>query len=142
MIEFRNVEKSLGGRRVLDNLSFHVNEGETFMLVGPSGTGKSVTLSHIIGLMRPDAGSVIVDGLHVETMRRKELESLRLRTGMLFQGGALMNWMNIYDNVALPLRERYRYTEEEIRKRSWRSLSSWSWRTPCTRCPEKFREAW
>ena len=117
MITFRNVEKSLGGRRVLDNLSFHVNEGETFMLVGPSGTGKSVTLSHIIGLMRPDAGSVIVDGLHVETMRRKELESLRLRTGMLFQGGALMNWMNIYDNVALPLRERYRYTEEEIRKR-------------------------
>ena len=117
MITFRNVEKSLGGRRILDNLSFHVNEGETFMLVGPSGTGKSVTLSHIIGLMRPDAGSVIVDGLHVESMRRKELESLRLRTGMLFQGGALMNWMNIYDNVALPLRERYRYTEEEIRKK-------------------------
>ncbi len=117
MITFRNVEKSLGGRKILDKLSFHVNEGETFMLVGPSGTGKSVTLSHIIGLMRPDAGSVIVDGLHVETMRRKELESLRLRTGMLFQGGALMNWMNIYDNVALPLRERYRYTEEEIRKK-------------------------
>ena len=117
MIEFRNVEKSLGGRKVLDNLSFHVREGETFILVGPSGTGKSVTLSHIIGLMRPDAGSVTVDGLHVETMRRKELESLRSRTGMLFQGGALMNWMNIYDNVALPLRERYRYKEEEIRRR-------------------------
>ncbi len=117
MIEFRNVEKSLGGRKVLDHLSFHVKEGETFILVGPSGTGKSVTLSHIIGLMRPDAGSVTVDGLHVETMRRKELESLRRRTGMLFQGGALMNWMNIYDNVALPLRECSRLTEEEIRRK-------------------------
>ena len=115
MIEFRNVSKTLGGRRVLDGLSFHVKEGETFIIVGPSGTGKSVTLSHIIGLMQPDSGDVIVDGMHVERMHRRELEALRSGTGMLFQGGALLNWMNIYDNVALPLRERYSYTEEQIR---------------------------
>ncbi len=117
MIEFRDVHKTLGGRKVLDALSFHVKEGETFIIVGPSGTGKSVTLSHIIGLLQPDSGSVIVDGLHVESMRRRDLEALRSRTGMLFQGGALMNWMNIYDNVALPLRERYSYTEEQIREK-------------------------
>ena len=107
MIEFRNVSKTLGGRRVLDGLSFHVKEGETFIIVGPSGTGKSVTLSHIIGLMQPDSGDVIVDGMHVERMHRRELEALRSGTGMLFQGGALLNWMNVYDSVALPLRERY-----------------------------------
>lgn len=73
MIEFRNVSKTLGGRRVLDGLSFHVKEGETFIIVGPSGTGKSVTLSHIIGLMQPDSGDVIVDGMHVERMHRWEL---------------------------------------------------------------------
>lgn len=123
MIEFRNVSKTLGGRRVLDGLSFHVKEGETFIIVGPSGTGKSVTLSHIIGLMQPDSGDVIVDGMHVERMHRRELEALRSGTGMLFQGGALLNWMNIYDNVALPLRERYSYTEEQIREKVMEMLA-------------------
>lgn len=116
MITFDNVYKQLGCRTVLRGLSFHVAAGETFIIVGPSGTGKSVTLSHIIGLMKPDSGSVTVDGTSMERIhRRKDLERLRSEMGMLFQGGALMNWMTIYDNVALPLRERTRMTEDEIR---------------------------
>ena len=114
MIELKDVYKTLGRRPVLQGLSFHVEPGETFILVGPSGTGKSVTLSHIIGLMNPDSGTVTVDGMEVSSLSRKELENLRLKLGMLFQGGALLNWLNIYDNVALPLRERTRMTEEQI----------------------------
>ena len=134
MIEFRNVEKSLGGRKVLDHLSFHVKEGETFILVGPSGTGKSVTLSHIIGLMRPDAGSVTVDGLHVETMRRKELESLRRRTGMLFQGAMTTSRCRCGNAAASQRRKSA--------ERFWKSSSFWSWRSPCIKCPERYRAAW
>lgn len=114
MIELKDVYKTLGRRSVLRGLSFRVEPGETFILVGPSGTGKSVTLSHIIGLMNPDSGTVTVDGVDVPSLSRKELEKLRLKLGMLFQGGALLNWLNIYDNVALPLRERTRMTEEQI----------------------------
>lgn len=114
MIELQDVYKTLAGRPVLRGLSFRVERGETFILIGPSGTGKSVTLSHIIGLMNPDSGSVSVDGVEVPSLSRAGLEKLRLKLGMLFQGGALLNWLNIYDNVALPLRERTEMTEEQI----------------------------
>lgn len=114
MIDFKDIYKTLGKRPVLQGLSFHVKRGETFIIVGPSGTGKSVTLSHIIGLMAPDSGTVTVDGTDVGSLSRKGLEALRMKLGMLFQGGALLNWMNIYDNVALPLRERTDMTEEQI----------------------------
>ena len=117
MIEFRNVSKTLGGRRVLDGLSFHVKEGETFIIVGPSGTGKSVTLSHIIGLMQPDSGDVIVDGMHVERMHRRELEALRSGTGMLFQGGALLDSSTVAENIRLPLDLFTDQSEAEKRER-------------------------
>ena len=135
MIEFRNVSKTLGGRRVLDGLSFHVKEGETFIIVGPSGTGKSVTLSHIIGLMQPDSGDVIVDGMHVERMHRRELEALRSGTGMLFQGGALLNWICLCANVTAIPRNR-------SGKKSWRCWLFWNWKTPCTKCRGRFPAAW
>ena len=115
MIELKNVCKTLGRRPVLRGVNLSVNAGETMMIVGPSGTGKSVTLSHIIGLMRPDSGTVLVDGMNVGELDRRGLEKFRTRIGMLFQGGALLNWLNIYDNVALPLRERTSLSEEQIR---------------------------
>lgn len=114
MIEFVNVKKTLGGKMVLDGLNLRIEKGETFVIVGPSGTGKSVTLNHIIGLLKADSGSVIIDGQDICCARGSEMESLRMKMGMLFQSGALLNWMSIYDNVALPLRERTKLSENEI----------------------------
>ena len=88
VIEFRNVSKRLGGAPVLDGLAFSVGKGEIFSIVGPSGTGKSVTLKHIVGLMYPDSGEVVTSTDHI---------------GYLFQSGALLAWMTVYENVALPL---------------------------------------
>ncbi len=117
MIEFQNVRKRLGGRNVLNGMTFDVREGETMVLLGPSGTGKSVTLNHIIGLMSPDSGTVTVMGQEVAQLAPDPLAALRSRIGMLFQSGALLDWMNIYDNVALPLRVCLRMPEDRIRAR-------------------------
>lgn len=114
MIQFENVYKSLAGNPVLTGLSFKVKEGETFVLVGPSGTGKSVTLNHIIGLLTADEGRVVVDGHDIATLDSAGLSHVRSRMGMLFQGGALLNWMNVRDNVALPLKENTSMSRVEI----------------------------
>lgn len=103
VIEFRNVTKAFGGRKVLDGLSFAVEKGEILAVVGPSGTGKSVTLKHIVGLLTPDAGDVTVD------------PSARL--GYLFQGGALLAWLTVSENVALPLEETTDLPAAEIDRR-------------------------
>ena len=99
VIEFRNVVKRLGGVAVLDGLSFDVKKGEILSIVGPSGTGKSVTLKHAVGLMTPDSG---------------EVETLTDHIGYLFQSGALLAWMTAYENVALPLVETTRLSDAEI----------------------------
>lgn len=105
MIELIDVHKRLGGREILDGMTFEVPNGLNYVLMGPSGTGKSVTLKHVIGIFRPDSGNVRVDGMDVPTMSRAELMELRKRMGYLFQNGALINWLTVFDNVALPLRE-------------------------------------
>ena len=117
VIQFENVHKTLGGRPILDGLDLTVNRGETFVIMGPSGTGKSVTLRHAIGLMTADSGKVTVDGHDMSSIKRGELSSLRKRMGYLFQDGALINWMSAGDNVALPLRENSNVPESEIRER-------------------------
>ena len=99
VIEFENVTKNFGDGNVLDGLSFSVEKGEIFVILGPSGTGKSVTLKHIVGLLEPDSGEV-----------RTSAE----RIGYLFQSGALLAWMTVAENVALPLRETTRMKEREI----------------------------
>lgn len=99
VIEFDNVTKGFGGRNVLDGLSFSVEKGEIFVILGPSGTGKSVTLKHIVGLLEPDSG---------------EVRTSVGRIGYLFQSGALLAWMTVAENVALPLRETTRMKEREI----------------------------
>lgn len=99
VIEFRNVVKRLGGAPVLDGLTFSVGKGEMFSIVGPSGTGKSVALKHIVGLMAPDSG---------------EVETTTDRIGYLFQSGALLAWMTVYENVALPLVETTSLSDGEI----------------------------
>lgn len=117
MITFDKVTKRLGGRNVLDGLSFEIAKGEIFAIVGPSGTGKSVTLKHMVRLLTPTSGSVWVDGTEINAVNGDELDRVRERFGYLFQGGALLGWMSVAENIALPLREKTRLAEAEIRQR-------------------------
>jgi len=114
MIRFDQVTKRLSRKTVLDEISFEVDEGDTFVIVGLSGAGKSVTLKHMIRLMAPDSGSISIDGESIESMGRSELQRVRSKFGVLFQSAALLQWMSVQDNVALPLREHTRQSEEEI----------------------------
>jgi phospholipid/cholesterol/gamma-HCH transport system ATP-binding protein len=117
MIKFEKVTKNLTGRPVLNDLSFEVQEGETFCIVGPSGVGKSVTLKHMVRLMTPDFGQVHVQGNTISSMEGRDLENVRELFGYLFQGGALLAWLTVAENVALPLREKTGMSETEIQDR-------------------------
>lgn len=123
IIRFQEVHKSFGAQHVLKGLSFDVRRGECLAVMGPSGTGKSVVLRHVIGLMRADSGAVEVEGQEISRLPRKELSSLRRRMGFLFQEGALINWLSVGDNVALPLRENTRMSESEIREKVQQKLA-------------------
>lgn len=114
MIRFENVTKRLGRRNVLDDCSFSIERGETFVVVGFSGAGKSVTLKHMVRLLTPDNGRVWVGDECVSDARGEELEKIRSRFGYLFQSGALLQWLNVGDNVGLPLREHTRMDDDEI----------------------------
>jgi phospholipid/cholesterol/gamma-HCH transport system ATP-binding protein len=117
MIELRSVSKRFGSRQILDEMSLSVAKGMNYVLMGPSGSGKSVTLKHVIGILHPDAGSVQVDGLEVPTMNRAQLMALRKRMGYLFQNGALINWLTVAENVALPLAEHGRLPKDLVQDR-------------------------
>ncbi len=114
MISLKHVDKTLGGKTVLKNLSIDVAAGESVVIVGGSGVGKSVMLKHIIGLIHPDHGQVIVDGQDIGHMKERELNEFRQRFGMAFQEGALFDSMSVFENVAFPLRRHTRMTEKEI----------------------------
>ncbi len=105
MIRLEHVKKSFGNRRVLIDLELEVAKGETFVIMGASGSGKSVTLKHVVGLLHADAGRVIVGDRDVGAATPRELNEIRADIGYLFQHGALLNWMTVGQNVALPLRE-------------------------------------
>jgi phospholipid/cholesterol/gamma-HCH transport system ATP-binding protein len=113
MIELRNVHKAFGKQVVLNGVNFEVREGETVALMGPSGTGKSVLLKHIIGLIRPDDGEVYVDGKDVCRLKRKELAVLRSHIGYVFQNGALFDSMNVFENVRLGITDEDSYQDLE-----------------------------
>jgi len=117
MIKLRGLTKKLGRKQVLDGLDLDIQTGETIVVLGPSGTGKSVLLKHIIGLMTPDAGSIEVDGDELIGMKERELNEVRKRFGMLFQGAALFDSMTVGENVGLSLREHLHLSEPDIRKR-------------------------
>ena len=116
MIRFENITKKLGGKTVLDQINFEIKEGETFVIVGLSGAGKSVTLKHMIRLMRPDSGTVFIDGEPINDLRRSALQTTRSKFGVLFQSAALLQWMSVEENVALPLREHTKMSEKEIQQ--------------------------
>ena len=108
--------KSFDGKIVLDGLNFSVADGESLVIVGQSGTGKSVLLKHLIGLIRPDSGKVFVDGVDLWALSQREQNSLRKRFGMSFQEGALFDSMSVFDNIAFPLRRSGR-PAGEVKKR-------------------------
>ena len=124
MIRFDNVVKRFDGREVLSGVSFEVAKGEILAIVGPSGTGKSVTLKHLVRLLTPTSGSVWLDDVEISAARGRELERIRSRFGYLFQGGALLGWLTVAENVALPLRERTSASVEEIEKRVAEALAA------------------
>jgi phospholipid/cholesterol/gamma-HCH transport system ATP-binding protein len=115
-VECIDVHKAFGRNRVLNGLNLGIPDGMITVILGPSGTGKSVLIKHLIGLMFPDRGDILVHGKSVPSRRRSELFAMRREFGILFQDGALFGSMDIFDNVAFPLREQTNKSEEEIRE--------------------------
>jgi phospholipid/cholesterol/gamma-HCH transport system ATP-binding protein len=117
MIQLIDVHKAFGAKRVLDGFTLEVPEGETMVIIGYSGTGKSVAIKHIVGLLEPDAGTVFVDGLEVPKLPRRDLYRLRARIGYVFQFAALFDSLSIGENVAMGLRKQGDLSEREIADR-------------------------
>jgi phospholipid/cholesterol/gamma-HCH transport system ATP-binding protein len=116
IIELIDVHKQFGEQKVLKGVNLAIHEGTTTVITGASGTGKSVILKHMMGLIKPTRGRVMVFNREINRLRKKELRKIRMDFGVLFQNVALFDSMTVYDNVALPLRERTGATEEEIRQ--------------------------
>ncbi len=117
MITVEGLTKSFGRQPVLRGLDLEVPTGSITVIIGRSGGGKSVLLKHLVGLLRPDAGRVLVDGAVITGLRGRDLDAIRRRYGVVFQGGALFDSMTCEDNVAFPLREKLRLPRPEVDKR-------------------------
>jgi len=117
IIKMRDVRKAFGTNQVLDGFELNVDPHEIFVLLGGSGAGKSVTLKHIIGLIRPDAGQITVMDRDVDSLSQEALMELRKKIGYLFQSGGLLNSLSVFENIALPLREHTPLSDGEIRDR-------------------------
>ena len=117
MIEIVNLTKSFEGHKVLDGINLTMPTGQITVVIGKSGVGKSVLLKHIIGLLKPDSGQILVDGQDMSLLAGRQLRQFKRRFGVLFQGGALFDSLDVFENIAFPLREKTRLTETEIAKR-------------------------
>jgi len=116
MIEIIKISKSFNSQKVLDDLDLNIDPGKITVIIGQSGGGKSVLLKHIIGLIRPDSGQIIIDGIDITNLNDKKLNEVRKKFGMLFQDAALFNSMTVGENVAFPLNEHKRLSRKEINK--------------------------
>jgi phospholipid/cholesterol/gamma-HCH transport system ATP-binding protein len=117
MIQIRGLQKSFNSAQVLRGVDFEIPDGETVVIIGRSGCGKSVLLKHLCGLLKPDAGSVAVDGAEIVALSERALTPIRKKFGVLFQSAALFDSMTVFENVAFPLREERKLSEAEIAKR-------------------------
>lgn len=115
MIQLVDLHKAFGPQKVLDGVDLEIEAGKTTVIIGRSGGGKSVLLKHMIGLLKPDSGQVLIDGTDIVRLNDRQLNEVRKKFGMLFQEAALFDSMNVLDNVAFPLREHTRMSEPEIR---------------------------
>ncbi len=122
MIELIDVRKSFGNNHVLQGVNLQVETGENMVVIGGSGTGKSVILKHIIGLMRPDSGRILIDGVEIETLPERELSEFRKRFGMLFQGAALFDSLTVWENVGFGFKEHTNLPAEKIQEIARRKL--------------------
>ena len=122
MIKLVNVNKAFGSQQVLADLNLEIPKGAITAIIGPSGEGKSVLIKHMIGLLKPDSGQILVDGEDITIMGRDQLNRVRQKFGMLFQNAALFDSMSVFENVAFPLEEKTRLTGIEIRDRVHEAL--------------------
>ena len=113
-IEFKNVSKSFGKKTILSQLNLEVIQGETLTIMGGSGSGKSITLKLLLGLIDPDAGEIIFNGENIVESNEEALIRIRSKIGMLFQSGALFDSLTVFENIAYPLREHFDFSEDEI----------------------------
>ena len=116
MIKFNNIYKKLNNREILSGVDFLINAGEVIAIVGLSGAGKSVTLKHMVRLMSPDSGSIEIDGERIDNLSNSAIRNKRSEIGVLFQSSALIQWLSVYENIALPLHQRTNKKEDEIYK--------------------------
>jgi phospholipid/cholesterol/gamma-HCH transport system ATP-binding protein len=123
MIEVRNLRKSFGGHTVLDGVNFSIGRGEAVVIIGASGGGKSVLLKHLVALLQPDSGEVLIEGQNIAHMTERELLTVRRKFGMLFQSAALFDSMTVEENVGFMLRREGNHTEKEIADRVREALS-------------------
>jgi len=117
MIEVREIKKRFGAQQVLDGVSFRIERGDSVVIIGRSGCGKSVMLKHLIGLLQPDAGEVTIDGVPLNGLGERELLEVRRKFGMLFQSAALFDSLNVADNISFVLRRERKLSEAEINER-------------------------
>jgi len=137
MIEVDDLHKAFEGKTVLDGVTCKIPAGKISVVMGPSGTGKSVLLRHVVGLLYPDHGDILVAGKSVPNLDEKELLELRRNVGMLFQDGALFSSMNLYDNVAFPLRQHTKKSEKEIKEIVMQRLEEVGLRESVTKMPNE-----
>jgi len=116
MIEIKNLHKRFDGETVLNGVNLTISDGDTLVIIGKSGCGKTVLLKHLIGLLKPDEGEIRIDGIDITKVRRKKLYEMRKKFGMLFQSNALFDSMTVEENIGLPLREHTRLSDEDIRR--------------------------
>lgn len=116
MIQIIDLKKSFNSKKVLDDTNLEIAKGRITVIIGRSGEGKSVLIKHIIGLLRPDSGEILLDGHDITKMTERELNEVRRRFGMLFQGAALFDSMTVGENVAFPLREHTEMPETDLKK--------------------------
>lgn len=117
MIQIIDLAKSFNGQVVLDGINLEMPRGKITVVIGKSGVGKSVLLKHIIGLLKPDRGRVLIEGVDISQLRGRQLQDMKKRFAVLFQGGALFDSLNVFENIAFPLREKTRLPEAEITRR-------------------------
>lgn len=122
MIEIRDIHKSFKSQKVLNGVNLKINAGELIAIIGRSGGGKSVLLKHLIGLLKPDAGSILINDEDITVMNSKDLDRIRQKIGVLFQGGALFDSINIFENVAFVLREKTNLTDDVITSKTLQAL--------------------
>lgn len=123
MIKIRDVYRTFGQRQVLKGVSLTVNEGENYLLIGRSGAGKTVLLKNIVGLLRPDSGTIAIEGIDITQLAKKELEKIRLQFGLVFQGSALFDFLTVEENVGFFLYRHTKLKKFEVRKKVTETLA-------------------